>query len=86
MTLFRIYTENKNYDATMKLALAYFPKGFTVHKTEGYWDKGHEHSIIIEVAHDNYQHVLDLAWDIGKDNEQESVLVVAMPCETKFVR
>ena len=84
--LYRIFTENKNYDATMKLTLAYFPKGFTVHKTEGYWEKGHEHSIVIEVAYNNAQHVYDLAWDIMKDNEQKTVLVVAIPCETKFVR
>ena len=71
--LYRIYTENKNFDATMKLIAAYFPKGFTVQRVEGFYDGQHEHALIIDIVYSGDQHVYDLAWDIGKENGQESV-------------
>ena len=84
--LYKIYTENKDFDATVKLTTEYFPKGFTIHKTDGHWDGGYEHSIIIDIVADNAQHIYDLAWDIKKANKQKSVLIVAIPCEVKFIQ
>ena len=83
--LYRIYTENKNYEAIEAMAGTYFPDGFTISKAEGYWLGGHEHSLIIDIVTDDKQSVFDLAWNIKKNNAQDDVLVVTVPCDVKFV-
>lgn len=86
MKLFKLYTENKNYDEVVKLARMYFPDGFTITKAEGFYDDKHEHSLVIDVVTDRDHHVYDLAWDVMKMNDQKTVLVLDAPYGVKLMR
>lgn len=85
--LYRICTENKNYEDIVKLVSRYFD-GFTVIKTEGYWKGQKEHSLIIEIvsdAKDTEQKIGKIIFDIKRMNKQESVLVEKIECTVNFV-
>ena len=49
MRLFRIYTENKNYDSIIKPILEMTFDGFTVFRGEGNWKGTGEQSLLIEI-------------------------------------
>ena len=86
--LYKIYTENKNYDTIMSILHVHLgPKaGFTVVRTEGHYGGKIEHGLVIDVVYHDMCAIQSAAYDIKKTNKQESVLVVAVPCEAKFVR
>jgi len=84
--LYRIYTENVRYTETVTLIKSYFPNGFTLITGTGYYEGGSEHSLIIDIITDSEQHVYDLAWDIMKDNKQETVLVYAITGKVKLIQ
>lgn len=86
MKLYRIYTENKNYDEVMEIASKSF-KGFTVMKAEGYWRGIPEHGLVIEILADESEadNVTVVAYNIKKFNAQESVLVTESTIEHKFI-
>ena len=50
--LYRLFTENKNYDQIEKLVSESFD-GFTLIKTDGIWQGESEHSLIIEIDKPN---------------------------------
>lgn len=72
----RIYTENVNYHQTVNRVTERFPN-FTIYKGEGWFGGQSERALVIEIICDFGQQddVLDLAWDIKKQNKQEQVLV-----------
>jgi hypothetical protein len=84
LACFRIYTENVNYQDTIALVTKKFPN-FTVYKGEGYFDGQSERALVIEIicGFGQQEDVLDLAWDIKKQNKQEQVLVTcrSVACE-----
>lgn len=82
--LYRICTENTNYDEILKIIYGYFD-GFTVLTGTGYWKGGKEHCLIIEITTDNVNAIEKVAYAIKKANKQESVLIETIPCECKFL-
>lgn len=85
MHLYKIYIENKNRSELVRCICQYFDN-FTMLQAIGYWQGRSEHSIIIEIVTNKESEVYDLAWDIGKLLKQDSVLVVAVPCEMKLIK
>ena len=88
MLLNRIYTENKNLDAILKITSTYF-EGFTLIRSEGYWKGSWESSLILEIVTESKpeeQKKIDrLAAAIKAYNKQESVLVTQNPVIFKLV-
>ncbi len=84
--LYRIITENRNYEHIIEMVRVYFTS-FTVIKAEGYWKNIAEHSLIVEIVADKDQAVkIDhIAYNIKKRNEQQAVLVQSIPVETKLI-
>jgi hypothetical protein len=79
--LYRILTENVNYEQTIDLISARF-YGFTVLTGMGYWQGKPEHSLIVEIVPphgmgdgDARREIEKLAYAIKKQNGQQSVLV-----------
>lgn len=83
--LYRIYTENKNYDAVISAVKTACFNGFTVIKAEGHFDDEKEHALIIDIVADDYQAVESVAYTIKKMNKQKEVLVVTVPCTVKTI-
>lgn len=88
--LYKICTENKNYDSIVNLVAEKFT-GFTIIKVDGHWTGGSEHSLIIEIVTPDGQgdgatrdKVEHLAYAIKKLNDQESVLVQYIPETHRF--
>lgn len=84
--LYRLFTENKNYDQIKKLVNQYFP-GFTVIKVDGVWHGVAEHSLIIEIDDDNitYTDIKGLCYNLKKLNQQDKILVQRIESESKLV-
>ena len=82
--LYRIYTENKNYDSLVRLTSNLFP-AFTITRGIGVWEGTAEQSAVIEIAEVGQDsgslenRVLTLAENIRAENEQDAVLVVSIP-------
>ena len=85
--LYRIYTENKNREQVVELVAKRFD-GFTVFEAEGYWKGQQERSLIIEIVpnikYPEYK-IEGLALDIRTLNQQESVLIQQVECESWLV-
>lgn len=82
--MYRIYTEDKNREATLKLVAASFD-AFTVLEAQGYWRGTPERSIVIEIETENAKGVHKLARDIREANAQEAVLVQRTPSYSELV-
>ena len=88
MKLFKLYTENKDYDKIMRILYTHLgnKSGFTVTRTEGHYEGKMEHGLVIDIMSAHVSVIYAAAYDIKKVNKQKSVLVVAIPCEVKFVQ
>ncbi len=74
--LYRIYTENKNYEQVKKL-VAYHLQGATIIKAEGFWQGQWEQSLVIEVCNPLAGgNVYNLADCIKELNKQDTILVI----------
>ncbi len=84
--LYRIITENKNYDHVIALVKIYFTD-FTIIKAQGYWKNTSEHSLIIEIQTDevNRNQIDHIAYNIKKRNEQQAVLVQSIDAGHKLI-
>ena len=84
--LYRIYTEDR--ENLPSLANAYFA-GYSLYKGVGYWRGQEEKSAVIEVVTDDSKEEANavecLARSIRLTNHQESVLVISLPCQSKFI-
>jgi hypothetical protein len=85
MKLFRIYTENKNYEKVIKPILESFYDGFTVFKGEGNWKRQTEKSLLIEIYTDNISFIKEVSSQIKTRNNQESILIIETDCKVEFV-
>lgn len=86
--LYRLFTENKNYDQIKKLVCDLFD-GYTIIKADGIWKGESEHSLIIEIngdvrifANDAIQ---QLCFAIKKLNQQDKILVQRIESDSKLV-
>ena len=86
--LYRIFTENKNYDQIKKLVGDLFD-GFTIIKAEGVWQSESEHSLIIEIEVNSpvafYRKIEQLCFAIKKLNQQDKILVQRIESDSKLV-
>ncbi len=84
MKLFKIYTENKNYNAIVAILKTACFDGFTITKAEGHFGSDVEHSLVIDIVTDDWQAVESVAYTIKKTNKQHSVLVVRFLCDIRL--
>jgi hypothetical protein len=84
-TIYRIYTEEKNKRAIVRLAGEQF-ESFTLQPTLGYYQGKPEKSIVIEIVGASQRAVEQLARRIRKMNGQKSVLLIRVPGEGKVTR
>lgn len=84
--LYKLFTENKNYDQIKKLVGNYF-KDFTIIKAEGIWHGKSEHSLIIEISGIEYDmsRISNLCYAIKKLNQQDKILVQRIESNSKLV-
>jgi hypothetical protein len=84
-TVHRIYTEDKNKRAILRLASAQF-ESFTVQRTEGYYRGKREQSIVLEILGARPGQIEQLAQKIRRMNGQKSVLILTTRGTAKATR
>ena len=89
--LYRIFTENKNYDQIKELICQHFD-GCTLIKAKGVWQGKSEHSLIIEIDYIKPANVIDvdikidqLCYAIKKLNQQNKILVQRIESNSKLI-
>ena len=89
--LYRILTENKNYDEVKNLVCGYFTS-VTIIRTNGVWKNESEHSLIIEIDDlitDGIEvkefEIEQLCYRIKKLNQQDKILVQKINCDSRLV-
>lgn len=86
--LYRLFTENKNYEQVKKLVGNYF-KGFTIIKAEGVWQGESEHSLIIEIELNGISiyenNIAQLCYVLKKLNQQDKILVQQIESDSKLI-
>lgn len=85
--VYRLFTENRNYDQIKKLVGECFD-GFTIIKADGVWQGESEHSLIIEIDYphkDSYKKIEQLCYAIKKLNQQDKILVQRIESDSKLV-
>ncbi len=95
--LYRIFTEDCGRQEHILAVLDKHLDGYTVTKSQGYWQGAHEDSTIIEVVWPNFdgldsitrngqkRHILEIAEAIRQVNGQECVLVQRIANQQWFV-
>jgi hypothetical protein len=84
-TVHRIYTEDKNKRAILRLASAQF-ESFTVQRTEGYYRGKREQSIVLEILGARPGQIEQLAQKIRRMNGQKFVLILTTRGTAKATR
>lgn len=83
--IFRIYTEEKNKKAILRLVAERF-ESFTVQHILGYYRRKPEKSIVIEIVGGKAIQIKRLADSIRKMNGQKSVLILTVRGQSKTHR
>jgi hypothetical protein len=84
-TVHRIYTEDKNKRAILRLVSAQF-ESFTVQPTDGYYRGRREQSIVLEIVGAPPRQIKQLAEQIRRMNGQKSVLILMTRGTAKTTR
>jgi len=84
MKIYRVYTENKNYENILQYLNANFD-GYTIFNTLGIWHGIREKSLCIEIADATIESVEKFAYFLKKHNKQESVLIQIIDADIKFI-
>lgn len=78
MKLYRICTENKNYQDVCQYLDEHFPDGYTIINANGAWQGVREKSLVIEIT-GTWQNISikieKLAYWLKKYNNQQAILV-----------
>lgn len=84
--LYRLFTENKNYDQIKKLVASELGCA-TIFKADGLWRQKYEHSLIIEIniPDVNYRKIEALCYAIKKLNQQDKILVQRIDCKSNLI-
>jgi len=77
MKLYRVCTENKNYNDVLDYLDQHFPDGYTVLHANGAWQGNREKSLVIEIVRKEQNSIIieHLAYWLRKHNDQQAVLV-----------
>ena len=84
MKLYRVCTENKNYQDITKYLDEHFPNGYTIINANGAWQGVREKSLVIEIVgniSDTDDKIQKLAYWLKKYNSQQAVLVQIIDIE-----
>lgn len=88
MKLYRVITENKNYQDILQYLDNHFPDGYTIISTNGAWQGQREKSLIIEVLRTTPGADLDIghfAYWLKKHNKQEAILVETINVDVQYL-
>lgn len=88
MKLYRICTENKNYQDIRIYLDQHFPNGYTMIGTWGFWQGQREKSLIIEIVLDvPYMEsgIGKLVYWLKKFNDQQAVMVQISEIESQLL-
>lgn len=83
--IYRIYTEEKNKKAIVRLVAEHF-ESFTLQPTLGYYRRKPEKSIVIEIVGAKAGQIRRLAETIRKMNGQKSVLILKFSADSEIRR
>jgi hypothetical protein len=86
MTLYRIYTEDKNRQAVEELTRKSFPS-FTVFSGKGVWNGNSEPCLVIELIlyPEDRGSVKSLSRQIAEMNRQDYILMTEVSIESNFL-
>ncbi len=90
--LYRIWTEDKNEHLVRCIVNERF-KGYSIYKAKGYWHGKVEDSLVVEIDTTDvpgtedvdYISISQVAKQIKKTNQQESVLIQKIACESRLI-
>ena len=85
MTCYLILTEYKNPERIKSILNQHFPDGYSMMKALGIWKGKEEDSLSILAANVNPDQVQAAALDIKNANEQEAVMIIALPCAVDMI-
>jgi uncharacterized membrane-anchored protein YitT (DUF2179 family) len=87
MKLYRILTENKNYNAIQLALDAQFPSGYTIINANGAWHGEHEKSLVIEIVStlSPNKQIEKFCYWLKKNNDQQAVMVQTLDTESKII-
>ena len=88
MKLYRIFTENKNYQNIADKLDIQFPDGYTIINANRAWQGQREKYLIIEIISDSPSIESDvgkLAYWFKKFNEQDAVLLEVIEYESRLL-
>ena len=68
-----------------KVALNYFPSGYTIYNSQGAWRGGEEPSVIMELITDNKNKVLELTKELKKMLNQDAILLQEIQATSNFI-
>lgn len=84
--LYRLFTENKNYQDIRVYLDEYFPNGYTLNAVWGFWHGHREKSLIIEIdIPKNDSKIEHLCYAIKKLNQQDKILVQRIESDSKLI-
>lgn len=78
MKLYRVCTENKNYQDIANYLDEHFPDGYTIINANGAWQGVREKSLVIEIMGEHDTHANNIgkfAYWLKKHNKQQAVMV-----------
>lgn len=82
MKLYRVCTENKNYNDILDYLDKHFPDGYTVIHANGAWQSKREKSLVIEIVGTQQAPKIEsFAYWLRKQNKQQAVMVQAINIE-----
>ncbi|KKN19120.1 hypothetical protein LCGC14_0948760 [marine sediment metagenome] len=89
MKLYRIFTENVNYQNITERLDIHFPNGYTIINANGARQGQREKSLIIEIVINSpvafYKPVEQFVYWLKKFNEQDAVLLEVIECESRLL-
>lgn len=88
MKLYRVCTENKNYENIVNYLDQHFPDGYTIINANGAWQGQREKSLIIEIVSNKpyaESSIGKLCYWLKKYNEQDAVMVQAIEIESQLM-
>lgn len=83
--MIRILTEDKNRDLLYTLLRRYAAESFTVTPGIGFWKGEQEKSLAIDIVGASLQTGTAIAQAIKESNNQQCVLVLDIPTESRFI-
>jgi len=85
MKLYRVCTENKNYNDILDYLDEHFPDGYTIINANGAWQGIREKSLIIEIVDVDIMDVDHLCYWLKKNNKQQAIMVQTLDIVNELI-